>query len=90
MLRCAVEEYEITVTDKSSLMCKIEDTLIKSDFLSDNSDPDPDSDSDSDSLCGFGSSTSLYFGASDVSCSLPKGLLIFGGHQCESVPLGFT
>lgn len=67
MLRCAVEEYEITISDKSAVMTLIEDSLIESDTLD-------------DSLCGFGSSTSLYFGAAAVSCSLPKGILIFGGN----------
>jgi hypothetical protein len=66
LLRCNVEEYEIAISDKIAVMTLIEGSSPQSDILD-------------DSLCGFGSSTSLYFGASDVSCSSPKALLIFGG-----------
>jgi Galactose oxidase, central domain len=68
LLRCTVEEYEISISDKIVVMTLIEESSPESDVLN-------------DSICGFGSSTSLFFGASNVSCSSPKALLIFGGNH---------
>lgn len=69
MLPCAVEEYEILISDKSADMTLIEDSLTESDALE-------------DLLFGFGSSTALFYGAADVPFSfpLPKAILIFGGN----------
>lgn len=69
MLRCAVEEYEIVISDKSADMTLIEDSLTESDAME-------------DLLCGFGSSTALFFGGADVPFAFPspKAILIFGGN----------